>query len=100
MHTPGRGAVRERINRSTLKDGPRLDPMTNIETVFNEAFAAWDIRLPEETIASKQRGKIVKAGWVIWYLFGSNEHGWYLDYYAAHRMTNDRHVRILRRWAL
>ena len=27
-------------------------------------------------------------------MFGSDEKGEYLDYYASHRMTNDRHVRI------
>lgn len=81
-------------SEAPLQDGLRMDTMTNIEAVFNEAFAAWDIRLPEAAIAGKLRGKIVKAGWAIWYLFGSNEHGEYLDYYAAHRMTNDSHVRI------
>ena len=30
----------------------------------------------------------------IWYLFGSDENGEYLDYYASHRMTEDSYVRI------
>lgn len=42
----------------------------------------------------KRRGKIVESGWAIWYLFGSDERGEYLDHYASHRMTDDRHVRI------
>ena len=62
-------------SEAPLQDGLRMDTMTNIEAVFNEAFAAWDIRLPEAAIAGKLRRKIVKAGWAIWYLFGSNEHG-------------------------
>jgi hypothetical protein len=61
---------------------------------FGLAFAAWGITLPPEDVRERRRGKIVEAGWAIWYLFGSDEHGEYLDYYASHRMTDDRHVRI------
>jgi hypothetical protein len=68
--------------------------MNAIESQFNATFAHWDIRLPSEDIANRRRGKIIKAGWAIWYLFGSDEKGEYLDYYASHRMTNDRHVRL------
>lgn len=65
-----------------------------IESQFNETFSHWNIFLPPDAIASRKRGKVVKAGWSIWYLFGSDEKGEYLDYYASHRMTTDRHVRI------
>ncbi len=68
--------------------------MKAIEDIFNGDFSHWDIRLPAEAIKGRYRGKIVKGGWTIWYLFGSDEKGEYLDYYAAHRMTNDRHLRI------
>ncbi len=68
--------------------------MRRIEAQFNESFRIWDIRLPREAIAARQRGKIVQAGWTIWYLFGSDERGEYLDYYSSHRMTNDSHVRL------
>ncbi len=50
--------------------------------------------LPAENVASRRRGKIVARGWAIWYLFGVDERGEYLDYYASHRMTEDQHVRI------
>ena len=30
----------------------------------------------------------------IWHLFGSDDRGGYLEYYASHRMTDDRHVRL------
>jgi hypothetical protein len=70
------------------------EAMTNIESGFNERFAHWEIRLPPDDIERRKRGKIVKAGWAIWYLFGSDEKGEYLDYYASHRMTNDWHERI------
>ena len=61
---------------------------------FNRSFEAWNIELPKEAVENRQRGKIVKSGWTIWYLFGRDEAGDYLDYYASHRMTNDRHVRL------
>ncbi|MGH3088829.1 MAG: hypothetical protein ACRDSJ_16100 [Rubrobacteraceae bacterium] len=68
--------------------------MNEMEARFNDAFSNWSIRLPPEDVAARRRGKIVEAGWAIWYLFGSDERGEYLDYYASHRMTEDRHVRI------
>jgi hypothetical protein len=68
--------------------------MKNIEVRFNISFSHWGIKLPPDDIAERRRGKIMKGGWVIWYLFGSDENGEYLDYYASHRMTDDEHVRI------
>lgn len=68
--------------------------MKNIESQFNDAFGHWRIRLPPDAVEQRKRGKIVRAGWAIWYLFGSDEKGEYLDYYASHRMTDDRHVRL------
>ena len=68
--------------------------MEEIEKAFNQTFANWDIQLPAEVVASRQSGKFFKGGWTIEYLFGSEEDKEYLDYYAVHRMTNDRHVRI------
>ena len=69
-------------------------PMNAIESLFNANFAPWSIYLPPDDVANRRHGKIVKAGWAIWYLFGSDEKGEYLDYYASHRMTNDEHVRL------
>ena len=68
--------------------------MNNIGTRFNFSFSPWGIELPLDDIADRRRGKIMKGGWAIWYLFGSDEKGEYLDYYASHRMTDDDHVRI------
>ena len=68
--------------------------MSEIERVFNEAFRPFQISLAPEDLAQKRRGGIVQRGWAIWYLFGADARGEYMDYYAAHRMTNDRHVRI------
>lgn len=68
--------------------------MKEIESRFNDEFSPWDIRLPARDMKLQRRGRILDAGWAIWYLFGTDEKGEYLDYYASHRMTNDRHVRI------
>lgn len=68
--------------------------MDRIESEFNGDFASWNIRLPPEAIASRQAGRFVASGWTIWYRFGSEDGAEYLDYYASHRMTNDRHVRL------
>ncbi len=61
---------------------------------FGREFSDWDINLPQEDVAQRRRGRINHKGWAIWYMFGVDDRGEYLDYYAAHRMTNDRHVRI------
>lgn len=68
--------------------------LERIETAFNETFAHWGIRLPPENLRDRERGQINAGGWTIWFLFGADEDGEYLDYYAMHRMTNDRHVRL------
>lgn len=68
--------------------------MKEIEERFRRDFGPWEISLPPEDVEERRRGKILAAGWAIWYLFGSDERGGYLDYYASHRMTSDRHVRI------
>lgn len=68
--------------------------MHRIEARFRESFSHWRLQLPRAAVKNRRRGKIVEAGWTIWYLFGSDESGEYLDYYASHRMTNDSHARI------
>ncbi len=67
--------------------------MDMIEEKFNARFARWGIVLPTEDITQRKRGKIVKGGWAIWYLFGADENGGYLDYYSQHRMGGD-HCRL------
>lgn len=61
---------------------------------FNKTFSHWEIALPSDIDSPMERGQIVKRGWTIKFLFGEDCNGKFLDYYAAHRMTNDRHVRI------
>ena len=64
--------------------------MNRIEAAFTDIFATWDIRLPPVAVTLRQPGKINKRGWAIRYVFGED----HLDFYADHRMTNPRHVRI------
>ena len=68
--------------------------MDKIRERFNRDFSNWDIYLPRDAITRRDRGKIVKGGWVIWYCFGKDSQGEYLDYYSSHRMTDDRHTRV------
>ena len=68
--------------------------MRSIEERFGRTFAPWGITLPPEAVQARRRGKLVEDGWAIWYLFGEDERGAHLDYYASHRMTDYRHVRL------
>ena len=62
---------------------------------FEERFEYWKITIPAEDIATRRRGEIVgEHGWYVQYLFGADEHGEYVDYYASHRMTDDEHRRL------
>ena len=68
--------------------------MDDVVAYFNRYFSNWGIELPAEAVANRQRGKITQAGWSIQWLFGSDGVDEYLDFYATHRMTNNRHERI------
>lgn len=67
---------------------------TAISTLFAEYFSNWSIELPAEAEGAAARGTIRKAGWLINYLFRHDDAGKYLEFYATHRMTNDRRHRI------
>ena len=68
--------------------------MLRAAAVFAEHFHHWRLRLPERAVRERRRGEIRARGWRIRYLFGRDERGEYVDYYASHRMTDDVHVRI------
>lgn len=68
--------------------------MNPIESKFNERFASWGIVLPYDEVMARRCGKIIKSGWIIWFLFGEDSSGEYLDYYSSHRMAGDNHIRI------
>lgn len=67
--------------------------VSEIDRKFVEYFANWDIHLPPGAEAAMRRGSIHKAGWAINYIFGDDEER-YVEFYASHRMTNDRRHRI------
>lgn len=69
-------------------------PLPLIEETFRRHFLNWSIELPAEAVRNRDRGQINRHGWSIWYLFGEDETGEYLDYYSSHRMTEDNHVRL------
>ncbi len=57
----------------------------------------WAIELPSEAVANRQAGVLRWMdgdSWMIWFKFGEDENGEYLEFYAAHHMTNARHSRI------
>jgi hypothetical protein len=53
--------------------------MSQMEERFRDHFAPWGITIPSGHVRERRRGKIVDGGWAIWYLFGEDEGGEYLD---------------------
>jgi hypothetical protein len=68
--------------------------MEEISKAFAARFAHWGIRLPEGNLQTRTAGYIAEHSWLIQFLFGRDEHGEYLDYYASNRFTDDEHVRL------
>lgn len=65
-----------------------------IARTFADTFAHWNLTLPGDNLEGRTPGFIARLGWLIQFRFGEDDRGRYLDYYAAHRMTDDSHVRI------
>jgi hypothetical protein len=65
-----------------------------IREVFERTFSRWELQLPAGAIERAEAGGIQRAGWTVRYIFGADDEGSYLEYYATHRMTNDTRVRI------
>ncbi len=63
---------------------------------FNRTFAPWGIELPVDALSPGVVRLIAQRGWSIWTRLDIDpEDGRKrLDYYAMHRMTSDRHVRM------
>ena len=68
--------------------------MELLKEKFDDYFLNWDIKLSEKIISKRSSGIIQDSGWFIQYCFGKENGIEHLDFYAAHRMTNDRHHRI------
>lgn len=73
-----------------------MEDVVEVDERFAEYFANWGIRLPAGAIQRKEPGAILQDGWTIHYVFGSESGDFYLEFYATHRMTNDRRQRIYR----
>jgi len=66
--------------------------MNKIKEVFDATF---DVPLPEEALRTKQTMFFDSPkGWELQICFGIEDGRGYMDYYASHNMTNDRHCRI------
>lgn len=65
-----------------------------IESRFAAYFANWNLRLPRNAAALEEPGTVADDGWVVRYVFGSHRGEPYLEFYATHRMTDDRRVCI------
>jgi hypothetical protein len=78
-------------SRSTDLEESALD---GIATQFKNYFLKWEIAIPPTSVVFGGAGKLYQKGWSIRYLISRDLDGPYLDFYACHRMTNDRHVRL------
>jgi len=68
--------------------------MVRLAATFRKQFSHWHISLPEQDQEIRTAGSIQQAGWTIRYHFGVEDGRECLEYFAGHRMTNDRLVRI------
>ena len=68
--------------------------LQSIAEAFAAYFASWEIRIPHDKIAGRRAGHLNKAGWDIRWIFGEEDNDEYLEFYACHRMTNDRRLRL------
>ena len=73
-----------------------MDDREQLLQRFNRAFANWEIELPIDAMSPGVVWLIVQRGWTIWTRFdiGDDDGRGRLDYYAMHRMTDDRHIRM------
>jgi hypothetical protein len=76
-------------------------PLGRLQAEFLNQVGEHGFELPEENVAARMRGSLPPDaeerddyGNVCDYLFGRDAKGEYVDYYIAHRIWGDRHVRI------
>jgi hypothetical protein len=74
-----------------------VGPEERIAEAFNGYFANFDIRIAPGDVVVGSRQETRKRGWRIDFRVLPDDAGFpSLEFYATHRMTNDRHARI---WA-
>lgn len=72
-----------------------MNDLEHLRQRFNRHFENWRIELPTDAMMLGEVWLTVECGWTIWTRFDHSEDGQkFLDYYAMHRMTNDRHLRL------
>jgi hypothetical protein len=70
-------------------------PEERIAEAFNRCFAHVDIRIAADDVVLGLRREIRERGWRIAFRVLPDDAGTpSLEFYATHRMTNDRHARI------
>jgi hypothetical protein len=66
-----------------------------ITKTFNAYFRNWKIELSPQDLQPGERRSLTERGWRIHYLVDVDHDGeLFLEFYATHRMTNDRHILI------
>ena len=83
-----------RGDRHTFMSDKKQSDKEQLRQRFNKTFARWEIELPMDALELGEVRLIVQRGWTIWTRFNAEDGREYLDYYAMHRMTNDRHERL------
>jgi hypothetical protein len=76
-------------------------PLTTIQSTFAHLMDYFGHQLPDDDVLHRRRGRIgdpedgdYGRGDTVYYLFGQDEQGEYLDFYMAHRVAGDQHGRI------
>lgn len=60
-----------------------------------KSFSTWHIDFFEQSFIDKQYTHIKQlCGWHIYYQFGADDIGEYVEVYATHRMTGDSHYKV------
>lgn len=60
---------------------------------LTEQFSHWKIKFDMTTFELKQYTHVQSCGWNIYYQFGKDLDGQYIEIYTTHRMTSDGHVK-------
>jgi hypothetical protein len=72
-------------------------PEEQVADAFNRYFANFDIRVEPDDVVVGSHRTIHGEGWLIRHRVDPDDAGFpSLEFYATHRMTDDRHIRI---WA-
>lgn len=61
---------------------------------LTERFSHWKIKFDMTTFELKQYTHILQHGWNIYYQFGNDINGHFIEVYTSHRMTSDEHFKL------